>query len=331
MISRRVFLRDMLGVIGGAGVLALPVWRWLGGRQVVSRFSRPMMGTRVEMALVGMGVDAGAVAGAAFSVMAETADRLSVFEESSPLSRLNATAGRGPVPIDSDLEAVLTMAERVRASSQGAFTAAILPLSSLWRPSRGRRPAPELVEAGLAAVRESSIRLGAGFASLGAATRLDLGGIAKGYVVDRGMEVLRRAGVTSAVVDAGGDLRLLGRMEGRPWRVGIPDPGRPDAIAKILELDNVAVATSGDYQRYFTVDGVRYHHIVDPRTGYPAQGSPSFTAVIPGDDMVADAASTAGLVLGAEAGLDWAESLGIGALAVDGAGRWRQTPSLAVS
>ncbi|MFV1999426.1 MAG: FAD:protein FMN transferase [Acidimicrobiia bacterium] len=329
MISRRRFIRDMSGVIAGAGLIGLPVWKWVAERQRVDRYVRAMMGTDVEIVLIGL--DRGSAASAAelaFTTMEAVASRLTTFDPDSALNRFSATAGRGPVPIATDLETVLARAETIRSRAEGAFTPTILPLSRLWQPTRTRPPEAATIEDALEATSRAKVRLpAAGWGELTSNTRLDLGGIAKGYAVDQAVRTLRTAGVVDGIVDAGGDLRLLGSRDGRPWRVGIPDPTRPEQIARVLYLRDAAVATSGDYQRFFAVDGVRYHHIVDPRTGYPARATHSFT-VVQHDGMSADAAATAGFVLGPGPGLDFASGIGGEALAVDSTGSWFRTAGL---
>jgi len=329
MISRRRFIRDMLGVVAGAGLIGLPVWEWMAERQRVDRYVRAMMGTDVEIILIGLDPDtAASAAEQAFNAMGTVASRLTIFDPNSALNGLNAAAGSGPVRLAPDLEAVLTQADTMRSSTRGAFTPSILPLSRLWQPTRARVPDPAAIEAARDAVARAEVRLpSTGWGELTSTARLDLGGIAKGYAVDQAVRALRTAGVTNGIVDAGGDLRLLGSRDGRPWRIGIPDPGRPERIARALFLRDAAVATSGDYERFFVVDGVRYHHIVDPRTGYPAPATRSFTVVLP-DGMSADAAATAGFVLGPGPGLEFVAGIGGEALAVDASGRWVRTDGL---
>ena len=131
---------------------------------------------------------------------------------------------------------------------------------------------------------------------------VDLGGIAKGYAVDRAIAVLQAAGVRHASVNAGGDIRLLGDRGDRPWRIGIQHPRKSDAILATLDLADTAVVTSGDYERFFERDGVRYHHLFDPATGQPARRCQSVTVVAP-EAMLADALATAVFVLGPGPGL----------------------------
>jgi thiamine biosynthesis lipoprotein len=132
--------------------------------------------------------------------------------------------------------------------------------------------------------------------------RINLGGIAKGYVVERGIDILRHRGIVNAIVTAGGDSRLLGDRRGRPWMVGIRDPRNDGQVTISVPLADEAISTSGDYERYFDEDGVRYHHIIRPSTGVPASGVHSASVIGP-DAVITDALSTSVFVMGVEQGL----------------------------
>ena len=148
--------------------------------------------------------------------------------------------------------------------------------------------------------------------------RITVGGIAKGYAVDRAVEILHRDGFANFLLQAGGDLYLSGRKGPHPWRVGIRDPrGPPNSYFAVAEVQDHSFSTSGDYERFILHDGKRYHHILDPATGYPATRSRSVT-VLAKNAMTADAYSTALFILGAKAGLQLVETLpGIDAIFVD--------------
>ena len=132
--------------------------------------------------------------------------------------------------------------------------------------------------------------------------RINLGGIAKGYVVERGVDILRRNGIENAIVTAGGDSRWLGDRRGRPVMIGIRDPRADDEVAIQVPLEEEAVSTSGDYERFFDEDGIRYHHIIQPSTGEPAGGVHSATVFGP-DAVMTDALSTSVFVMGVDLGL----------------------------
>ena len=155
--------------------------------------------------------------------------------------------------------------------------------------------------------------------------RVSVGGIAKGYAVDRAVEELREHRVENALINAGGDLYCLGTNLGRPWRVGIRDPDEPIKVTATVDVTDGAVATSGDYQQYFDVDGPRYHHLLDPATGFPARRSRSATVITTGSTERADALAT-GLFIHGKEGLDLFDGLPeVEALLIDSAGRRFQT------
>jgi thiamine biosynthesis lipoprotein len=137
--------------------------------------------------------------------------------------------------------------------------------------------------------------------------RIDLGGIAKGYGVSQAATVLKKAGVTSALIEAGGDVYALGKKGSRLWNIGIKNPRGEDLLGYV-EVEDLAVLGSGDYERFFVQDGRRYHHIFNPKTGYPAEGLCGVTIIHP-DPMLADAWNTALFVLGPEKGLKMVEEM----------------------
>jgi thiamine biosynthesis lipoprotein len=137
---------------------------------------------------------------------------------------------------------------------------------------------------------------------------IDLGGIAKGYAVDAAIRVLKEKNVESAMVNAGGDIYVLGRKHGKPWRIGIRHPRRGGEILGIVEVEDKAIVTSGDYERYFFSEGKRYHHILNPKTGYPANECQSVT-IVAKKATIADGLATGVFVLGPREGMDLVESL----------------------
>ena len=157
---------------------------------------------------------------------------------------------------------------------------------------------------------------------------VDLGGIAKGHAVDQVTALLRDAGVTMASISAGGDSRIIGDRQGEPWTVGVRDPRNKDGMAVLLPLIDTAVSTSGDYERFFEKDGVRYHHILDPETGNSARGSLSVTIIGP-DATLTDALSTTVFVMGPEKGLKLINSIeGVDAIIITETGHMLYSDSL---
>ena len=199
---------------------------------------------------------------------------------------------------------VTAQATELSKQSEGLFNPAIGQLIALWGFQsddlpEGPPPSPEEIQALLEqAPAMSDIELdGIRMRSTNPAVKLDYGAFAKGYGVDRVIERLREMGITDAIVNAGGDLRAIGRHGDRDWRVGIRDPRGEGVIASLEIAGDESVFTSGNYERYFEWDGRRYHHIIDPRTGYPADDVLSVT-VLHDSGAVADAAATALFVAG---------------------------------
>ena len=256
--------------------------------------------------------------------------------ELAPLNERLA-AGEGAEVSDGLVE-LLRQARAIERASGGRFNPAIGGLIELWGFSRhdGRLEAPpprEEVEAWLErAPSLADLRIeGNRVSSRNDAVQLDLGGIGKGYAAERAVEALRGAGVEAAVVNLGGDLATLGRPEAgaRPWRIGVRHPRDRAILATVRAQADEAVFTSGDYERAFKHEDRRYHHILDPTTGYPAMGSRSVT-VVHEDPVLADAAATALFIAGPEAAFTVAERLGVRRmLLIDRDGEAWQTEAMA--
>ncbi len=238
---------------------------------------------------------------------------LSDYDPASEVSRLSAAAGTGKaVAVSDDLWRVLARAREISDASGGAFDITVRPVVRLWRRARrSHRFSPEQIQEALRLVDYRLVHLDPTHRTATLrkpGMQLDLGGIAKGYIIDEALKVLRQAGVRSALVDAGGDIALGDPPPGRPgWRIGIASlhPGRRPT--RYLWLSRVTVATSGDTRQYVLINGTRYSHIVDPRTGVGLTDHSQVTVVAP-DGMTADALASAVSVLGPEKGLKLAEA-----------------------
>lgn len=251
----------------------------------------------------------------------------------SDLHRINEAAGREAVEVNPETIFVLRSALEFAELSDGAFDPTVAPLLEVWGfggdfpavPAQEELArARELVNYRLVEIDEEK---GSVFLPV-PGMRLDLGGIAKGYIVDRGQESAQES--TSAVfINAGGDISIRGRKpSGEDWRVAVQDPDNPDRFLAIITMEEGSVATSGDYQRFFEEEGQRYHHIINPFTGMPAYELSSVT-VVATDTMTADALSTVIFVLGVEKGLALVESLpGVDAILMDNSGELVYTNGL---
>jgi thiamine biosynthesis lipoprotein len=248
---------------------------------------------------------------AAFAEMSRI-DSLCGYLESSEIQRINANTGH-PVRISREITDIILKSLRYSELSRGALDVTIDPVLRLYNRFEGGdmgMPSKASVESSCALVDYRSLVVTDTYVMLSTkGGSIDLGALAKGYAVDRGAAVMESLGASGGLVDAGGDIKTFGmRPDGKPWRIGLKDPRVPDSIVTVFELEGGAVATSGDYERYFIEEGVRYHHILDPRTGFPARGCCSVT-VIAELSCDADAIATAVFVLGPEEGLELVESL----------------------
>ncbi len=258
----------------------------------------------------------GALAGAlerAEKRVLELDDALSVFKPESDIARLNAAAGQRSVRVGKDALQLLAAAKRFSRLTDGAFSVTTRPLSALWSLHAGRGTVPDKVpiERALELADDEGIVLNEADKTAMLARRgqaADLGGLAKGYAADEVRRILTDGGVTDAMINLGGTVCVVGH--GRS--VGIQHPDRCTGIPLgKLTLQNRAIVTSGDYERYYEVDDVRYHHILDPRTGYPAQSGLRSVSVIGEDATALDALSTAIFVLGAKKGALLAAACGV--------------------
>lgn len=294
--------------------------------------ARLLMGTQVGVTATGLPEPAlHRAIDAAYAHMARLSDEMNHYDPQSRVSAINRAAGRRPVAVSPDLMAVLQQAKALSARTQGAFDVTIGGVMG-WRfdPDHPRLPTAREIRAGLGKVGDRDLVLdpvrGTVFLRR-AGMRLDLGGIAKLYIVDAGLKVLRAHGVPRALIDAGGDIGVFGGTQARPWRIGIRAPRTRGLYARVA-LREGFVASSGDYERSFVIAGRRYHHLLDPRTGYPVSGLSQVTVVGPGLVEV-NGVSAAVMVLGPSAGRQLVEEAQLAAILFDDAGIAWTAPALA--
>jgi thiamine biosynthesis lipoprotein len=275
------------------------------------------MGTRIE--LTASTADT-ATAERAFAEVFAEFDRLdsllSVWKPESEIVRLNTAAGRQPVTVGADTLAVLRIARQVSEWTEGAFDVTFGALTGLWKfdaqDKDGSVPDPREVADRLPLVNYRALvvddRAGTAFLQK-AGMKVHLGGIGKGYAVDRAVAILRSHGLRDFMIQAGGDLYVGGFKDGRPWKLGIRDPrGSLDQVFATLDLTDGTFSTSGDYERFFIKDGRRYHHILDLSTGEPARRSRSVTLVT-NKAVIADALAKGVFILGPVRGLALVERI----------------------
>lgn len=248
---------------------------------------------------------------------------LTEFNDSSETGRINAHAGIAPVRVTPEVYALIRRCLHLSSLTQGAFDISAGGLKALYdfRNKSAALPSRELLDTALQkagyrhieAAQENEVflrRKGA---------RIGFGAIGKGYAADCVRKLWQSKGVTSGVVNASGDLTAWGlRPDGTPWKVGIADPARPGNILLWLPVDQASVATSGNYEQYFDIGGVRYSHNIDPRTGLPARFLKSVTIISPSAEL-SDALATAVTIMGIDVGLNLVDQLpGVHAVIIDG-------------
>jgi thiamine biosynthesis lipoprotein len=274
----------------------------------VRRIADGIMGTRITVELwaddpgkADQAIDA------VFDEMRHIDDSMSTYKPTSEVSQVNARAADGPMRISKELFDLLTTAKEYSVITDGAFDITYASVGYMYDFRKHVHPNEAQIDKALPAVDYRHMLLDpknqtVQFSQKG--VRIDLGGIAKGYSVDRGIEVLQSFGFTRAFVSAGGDSRIIGDRFGKPWMVGIRDPrkGEGEVIARI-PLVNAAISTSGDYERFFEEDGVRYHHIIDPHTGHSASKVRSATVIGPYATRT-DGLSKTAFVLGPEKAME---------------------------
>jgi thiamine biosynthesis lipoprotein len=272
------------------------------------------MGTLVEISVIGRDGDkAEAAIHDAFDEMGRIEGLMSRRIPESEVSRINKLAGVRPVRVSAEVLKVIRRAEGISEASGGYLDVSIGALLDLWgfEGDGCRLPGKEEVEQVLRSVGYRGVHRDetASTVQLGKeGMRIDLGGIAKGYAVDRAFEVLASRGYGNLIVNAGGDMRVGGKKPNGPWVIGIQDPRDRSRILATLDASDICVATSGDYERYFTENGIRYHHLLDPFTGFPARGCRSVT-ILAKDALSADALATAVFVMGPKRGLELIERM----------------------
>lgn len=250
---------------------------------------------------------------------------MSPFKPDSELSRINREAADRPVPISREMFGLISRSLEFSRLSDGAFDITFSSVGYLYDYRAHRKPSDKEIARALPGIDYRHLQLDTAAQTIHFArpgVRIDLGGIAKGYAVDNCIALLKARGVTNAIVTAGGDSRLLGDRRGRPWTIGIRDPRQRGDVVAMLPLEDVAISTSGDYERFFEEGGVRHHHIINPRTGKAAATGIRSVTIIAEDGLTTEGLTKSVFILGVEKGLRLIESLkGVDAVIVDNAGR----------
>lgn len=229
----------------------------------------------------------------------------SIASSDGEIARLNAEK---QITASADTLALLTRAKEISAETDGLFSTTIAPLMEAWGFTSGDYRVPDEAElsALLAHVDDEEIAISDSTITIPADAKVDLGGIAKGFTSARVMEIFRENGIKNGILSLGGNVQALGtKPDGTLWRVGLQNPADERALFATLELADKAVITSGAYERNFEQDGIVYHHIIDPRTGYPAESGLSSVTIVSDDGTLADGLSTALYIMGKEAAVEF--------------------------
>jgi thiamine biosynthesis lipoprotein len=231
---------------------------------------------------------------------------MSHYKPESQLSQINQYANERPVQVDKELFDLIKLSTHYSQITEGAFDITYASVGYLYDYPRHIRPTEEQIRDKLPSVNWRNMLLDEEHHTVRfehPGMRIDLGGIGKGYAVDRGIDILKARGIDRALVTAGGDSRIIGDRMGRPWLVAVRHPDDPNKVVTRIPLKDSAVSTSGDYERYFDEGGVRYHHIIDPRTGHSASKVRSATILAPTATQT-DGMSKTAFVLGPEKALE---------------------------
>jgi thiamine biosynthesis lipoprotein len=324
----RTLSHILVGVLSGLGALFVGCTGFpTQSEPVVVKRAQMHMGTLVTITSVARSEAAAqAAATAGFSEIHRLEQLLSTWIPTSELSRVNTSAGVKPVHVSPETLTVVQRAIQVAEMTDGGFNIAIGPAVDAWSVIEGRRiPTESELEAlrplvDLQAIhideREQTIYLGK------TGMRIDVGGIGKGYAADQAVDALRSAGAIAGVVALSGDIKTFGRSPGgKMFPVGIQHPRKDGSVLAWIDLQDEAISTAGDYERFFEREGVRYHHILDPRTLQPARSCQSVT-VIAREGVWADGLDTGIFVMGPERGMELVEQLpDVEAIIVDAEGR----------
>ncbi len=273
----------------------------------MQRVEDGIMGTRIVVELWADDRKQGEAAIAGVLDEMRRVDRdMSTYKPTSEVSQVNTRAANGPMQISEELFDLLTQAAEYSRITHGAFDITYASVGYMYDYRQHVKPDQAQIDKALPAVDYRHVVLDpkahtVKFAQQG--VRIDLGGIGKGHAVDRGIAVLQAHGIAHGLVTAGGDSRIIGDRFGKPWVIGIRHPDRKDEVIARIPLEDAAISTSGDYERYFEEDGVRYHHIIDPHTGKSARKVRSATIIGPTATRT-DGLSKTAFVLGAEKAIE---------------------------
>jgi thiamine biosynthesis lipoprotein len=252
---------------------------------------------------------------AAYDYIQTIENQLTTYNENSDTARINAAAGIHPVEVPSETFALIQRCQRISRITQGAFDITYGSVDkSLWNfdTSMSRLPDAATAKRMVRLINYENVELNVLDQSVflrEKGMRIGFGGIGKGYAAEKTREWMRQQGITAGIVNASGDLTTWGKQpNGKPWTIGIADPNQSSTIFSYLEVSDMAVATSGNYEKFIVIEGRKYSHTIDPRSGLPITGIKSVTIITPNAEL-ADALTTPVAIMGIEAGMDLVNQL----------------------
>jgi len=304
-------------------------------KETVFKKTMPLMDTIVSITVVAGSRDAAEQAiEKTFTVISGFGDRINFYSDKSELDEVNRNAGIHAVKVSPDTLDVIEKSVYTAEKSGGTFDPTIGPIVKLWDFLNKKKPTEPEIARALPLVNYRDIlidRTGATVFLKRKGMMIDLGGIAKGYAADLAVESLKKEGIRSGLVSIAGDIRTFGmKTDNSPWTIGIKNPrqtGEKDEIIAKIRLHDKAISTAGDYERFFLLDGRRYHHLLDPKTGYPAALCRS-VSVIAEKGVTTDGFDNAVFILGPEKGMKLAKEMGIDAMIIDSSGNIHMTDTI---
>jgi len=316
-------------------LVALIIWLGQSQRKRLFKETRTSLYTLVSITAVTQSEDQARTAiSEAYGELERLGRLLNFYADDSELTAINRNAGIKPVRVSPDTLEIIQAAIYAGEQTEGGFDVTVGPIVKLWDFNEETLPDAASIAEQLPFVGYRNIVVDAAASTVflrKAGVQMDLGGIIKGFAADKAIAVLKKNGIEGGIVAVAGDIRVFGRQpDGRPWRVGVQNPrqkSEDDVLLASLNLEDKGISTSGDYQRYFIRDGVRYHHLLNPKTGFPENLCQSVTIIAPAATLT-DPFATGIFVMGPKKGLAVLDRLGIGGIIVDQNGTVLMTKGL---
>ena len=305
------------------------------GKETVFKKTMPLMDTIVSITVVAGSRDTAEQSiEKTFAVIGGFGDRINFYSDKSELNEINRNAGIRAVKVSPDTLDIIEKSVYTAEKSGGAFDPTIGTIVKLWDFLNKKKPTETEIARALPLVNYRDILINKADTTVFLKRKgmmIDLGGIAKGYAADLAVESLKKEGIRSGLVAIAGDIRTFGmKPDLGPWTIGIKNPrqtGQKDEIIAKIRLPDKAISTAGDYERFFLIDAKRYHHLLDPKTGYPAEQCRS-VSVIAEQGVITDGFDNAIFILGPEKGIKLAKEMGIDAMVIDSSGTIYMTDAI---